>query len=1299
MMSNMRYKKVLIVIFVAIISLSISFFIGYTFSSTNYKEEINNLTKQRIKEIRSTKNTDISNRTGKVFYVSLDGNDSNDGLSESNAIKSINQLQKMFSNSKITTGDTVLFRRGDEFRGSLTVNKNDIVLGSYGDSSKSKPILNSSPYDGASTGEWVEVKTNIWKYQVNGSDQVFKRDIGEIWFFCKSGNNNCDRTTTMGDRRYKISQKVLTNDDVVESEANVSSYIKKDLEFIHFGHSYSATSTGGAIYVYSTSNPKTRFDEIEFNYGVNGISASGITNLVVDNLDIRHAGKHGVGSGTTANLKVSNCELSYIGGTVQKYDKDGHWGLRLGNAVEIYGSVTTKNNYKVNDGYVVENSYIYEVYDAGLTFQYTAPSTSNSPVERVDFNNNIIEYASYNIEYWNDVTAPEEITEEWVQHLDKTYLNKIYFRNNILRFAGMGFTETRPEHGYEALIKGWDGGNDTSHNKFKTDGEFIIENNIFDTTGVLKDNKGEDVGIWMLHISAGYDESIPQIRNNKFYNYSTRNLGRIASSEGINWNRSVLPYNSELKSDTNWLKNNTFIVYDDTSEPTGTKSGTTGSATWTLNLNNHTLTISGSGDMANYSAESLPPWNSYANYIHKIVIGENVTSIGKYAFYNLRYATDITINSKNLKDMVSGNFSFAEVANSTTGATLTFGEEVTNIPAYLGNATWNSTSAPNIRHIVFKGNKIKSIGSYAFMYLLMTDLVIPDSVETIGEGAFVSCKVLKLFVLSNNVVNVPDKMLKGCTHLETVILGANTTSLGLEALYNCKRLECLVIQNENFAFNIENNSINLFNVLYQFRLFGPPSIKAFVDEANASLGSERIRFIDLINYRPIIYGDHSTFYALHDEAYINESASFEVKALSNSSNVTVTGAKYRYMDAQKHYHLVDGVNMNGNTISNLKLDVELEGTVSNKEHTTIDDQTVVFMGNSLLRGFDTHGMASTTTKDDYYYYIMQYLKSMNPNLTTVKYTANPWEGLTTTSERSAKTEEFITYIKNNKGPNPVKTIFLEFGDNVNTSEKRTTFQTDTINLINRLKEEFPEAKIYFLYGWYSYNTNNGYVKAATSATGIDFIDYSVVYRNVPKKQFRGVTPTTYNRFTSFIGAKYITAGEYRKILQPNGGETHPGDYGFISIANVVIDYLKNNNYGKQEIIKSNTYEITNQYIKAKPKNKMLNRDTLLNNIVSSNPILLYNLDNNEVTSNVYIGTGFTLKSGSYTLKIILKGDLTSDGVINLGDVSKTYNYYKKKTTLNSDQLEAAKVTNNSSISLSDVSKLYNYYKGKITNLD
>ena len=268
-----KRKKIIITLCVLVITIA-SVYIGCSLSSTALQDTVTATTKKRIQEIRNTKNTDISKRTGRVYYVSNAGDDTNDGLSPEHPIKTLNKVQTFMNNSnKMAPGDTILFRRGDEFRGQLTVNKNDILLGSYGDESKGKPILNSSTYDGTKTGEWVNVTGNIWKYQVDGNDQVFKKDIGEIWFFCKSGNNNCDRTTTMGDRKYKISQKKLTNDDVTESEAYVRSYITKDLEFIHFGHANGNTASGGALYLYSVGNPTSRFDEIEFNVGGNGIYA------------------------------------------------------------------------------------------------------------------------------------------------------------------------------------------------------------------------------------------------------------------------------------------------------------------------------------------------------------------------------------------------------------------------------------------------------------------------------------------------------------------------------------------------------------------------------------------------------------------------------------------------------------------------------------------------------------------------------------------------------------------------------------------------------------------------------------------------------------------------------------------------------------------------------------------------------------------------------------------------------------------------------------------------------------------
>ncbi len=86
------------------------------------------------------KYTSLGHRT---YYVSAEGDDSNDGLNEKRAWKSIDKVNSV----EFKPGDKILFRRGDEFFGYLKINKysgkddSGITYGAYGDSTKDKPIL------------------------------------------------------------------------------------------------------------------------------------------------------------------------------------------------------------------------------------------------------------------------------------------------------------------------------------------------------------------------------------------------------------------------------------------------------------------------------------------------------------------------------------------------------------------------------------------------------------------------------------------------------------------------------------------------------------------------------------------------------------------------------------------------------------------------------------------------------------------------------------------------------------------------------------------------------------------------------------------------------------------------------------------------------------------------------------------------------------------------------------------------------------------------------------------------------
>lgn len=105
------------------------------------------------------------------------------------------------------------------------------------------------------------------------------------------------------------------------------------------------------------------FDSIELNtkYNLIQITGNGIT---IDNLCIKHAGSHGIGSGTVDDLTVQNCEIGWIGGSIQFYSRtDRSRCPALETAFEIYGGCHR---------YTVKNCWVYECYDAGVTHQVSA---------------------------------------------------------------------------------------------------------------------------------------------------------------------------------------------------------------------------------------------------------------------------------------------------------------------------------------------------------------------------------------------------------------------------------------------------------------------------------------------------------------------------------------------------------------------------------------------------------------------------------------------------------------------------------------------------------------------------------------------------------------------------------------------------------------------------------------------------------------------------------------------------------------------------------------------------------------
>ncbi len=431
--------------------------------------EVDALTEKRIAEIRATKSAYAEG--GTTYYVANDGNDDADGTSPEKAWKTVAKV----SAAPLRNGDKVLFKRGDLWRERLTA-KSGVTYSAYGEGDK--PRLYGSPEDGADASKWTlyhEDKTTgakIWKYANEGMT-----DVGEI--IMNGGSVYTFKETP----NYVDGKFVVRNNPDKEFDLKVE--LDRDLEFFHKADSVvntvpNANKATGPLYLRcDKGNPGEIFDEIEFNTRGNivGVSAPNVT---IDNLCIMYGGSHGIGSGTVTGFTVTNCEIGWIGGAIQSYNFRATNGsvTRFGNGVEIYGGC---------DGYTVDNCYVYQCYDAGLTPQLGTTLNVYNMYD-IKFINNVVEKCVYNIEYWLGAS------EDGSARDGKNYL----IENNIFRLAGYGFGSTRPDGNMSGHIKTWAG----SRNEYLN---YEIKNNIFDR------------GLFSLfQIDAWYEAWLPTFDGNTF---------------------------------------------------------------------------------------------------------------------------------------------------------------------------------------------------------------------------------------------------------------------------------------------------------------------------------------------------------------------------------------------------------------------------------------------------------------------------------------------------------------------------------------------------------------------------------------------------------------------------------------------------------------------------------------------------------------------------------------------------------------------------------------------------------------
>ena len=184
------------------------------------------------------------------------------------------------------------------------------------------------------------------------------------------------------------------------------------------------------------------------------------------------------------------------------------------------------------------------------------------------------------------------------------------------------------------------------------------------------------------------------------------------------------------------------------------------------------LTISGTGAMADYEWSGTP-WASVCSEIKSVVIGDGVTSIGDYAFYDCGALTSVTIPDT---VTVIGDGAFRGCSRLSG---MTIPDSVTSI----GKSAFRDCC--KLTGLTIPDN-VTSIGDHAFNGCNgLTSVTLPTSVTRISAGMFYNCWSLSNVTIPNGVTSIGDSAFGKCTDLSSVTIPDSVTTIGRDAFYYC----------------------------------------------------------------------------------------------------------------------------------------------------------------------------------------------------------------------------------------------------------------------------------------------------------------------------------------------------------------------------------------------------------------------------------------------------------------------------------------------------------------------------------
>ena len=264
---------------------------------------------------------------------------------------------------------------------------------------------------------------------------------------------------------------------------------------------------------------------------------------------------------------------------------------------------------------------------------------------------------------------------------------------------------------------------------------------------------------------------------------------------------------------------------------------TASAATWTDPETGITWTYTVSGGNASlgsggWNSKAVPTSTKGTLVLPAKVDAYPVTSVGDYAFYGCSGLTSVTIpdsvtsigyeafigcsglTSVTIPDSVTsiGDLAFFGCSGLTS---VTIGNGVARIGVWTfmcDALTGFVVSEDNANYMSVNGLLLSKDGK-TLIQGINGDVIIPDSVTSIGDAAFYYCSELTSVTIPDSVTSIGAYAFEDCYGLTSVTIPDSVTSIGYQAFHGCEGLAdsdgFIIIRNILYGYSGDNSEVDI----------------------------------------------------------------------------------------------------------------------------------------------------------------------------------------------------------------------------------------------------------------------------------------------------------------------------------------------------------------------------------------------------------------------------------------------------------------------------------------------------------